>query len=96
MIQIVMKPDYAIKPKKRENCYTVMFNGENIWFRVLGQKSSHADGKPIAAFREQLKGKEVNYNLESYKDIKCESAVDEERKSYEGLGPMLQGIEDAR
>ena len=96
MIQIVMKPDYAIKPKNGENCYTVMFNGENIWFRVLGRKASHAEEKLMVIFREQLKGKVVNYNLEAYKEIKGKSAVAEERNVDEDIGPMLPGMEYAR
>ena len=52
MIQIVMKPDYSIKPKNGENCYIVMFNGENVGFRVLGRKTSHAEEKLMVIFRE--------------------------------------------
>lgn len=96
MIQIVMKPDYSIKPKNGENCYIVMFNGENVGFRVLGRKASHAEEKLMVIFREQLKGKLVAYNLEAYNEIKGESAVAEERKTDEDLEPMLPGMEDAR
>ena len=96
MIQIVLKPDFSIKPRNGENCYIVMFNGENIGFRVLGRKASHAEEKLMVIFREQLKGKLVDYNLEAYKEIKGESAVAEESKTDEDLSPMLPGMEDAR
>lgn len=96
MIQIVMKPDYAIKPKDGENCYGVMFNGEDIGFRVFGRKASHAEEKLMVIFREQLKEKVVNYDLEAYRKSKGESAGAEERKAEEDLGPMLPGMEDAR
>lgn len=72
MIQIVMKPDYAIKPKDGENCYGVMFNGEDIGFRVFGRKASHAEEKLMVIFREQLKEKVVDYDLEAYRKSKGE------------------------
>lgn len=96
MIQIVMKPDYAIKPKDGENCYGVMFNGEDIGFRVFGRKAAHAEEKLMVIFKEQLKEKVVNYDLEAYKASKGESAGEEESKAEEDLGPMLPGLEDAR
>ena len=54
MIQIVMKPDYAIKPKDGENCYGVMFNGEDIGFRVFGRKASHAEEKLMVVVGNML------------------------------------------
>ena len=72
MIQIVMKPDYAIKPKDGENCYGVMFNGEDIGFRVFGRRASHAEEKLMVIFREQLKEKVVDYDLEAYRKSKGE------------------------
>ena len=78
MIQIVMKPDYAIKPKGGENCYGVMFNGEDIGFRVFGRKASHAEEKLMVIFREQLKEKVVDYDLEAYRKSKCEVRNEEE------------------
>ena len=72
MIQIVMKPDYGIKPKGGENCYGVMFNGEDIGFRVWGKKASHAEEKLMVIFREQLKEKVVDYDLEAYRKSKGE------------------------
>lgn len=77
MIQIVMKPDYAIKQKGGENCYGVMFNGEDIGFRVFGRKASHAEEKLMVIFREQLKEKVVDYDLEAYRKSKGEGRNEE-------------------
>lgn len=77
MIQIVMKPDYGIKPKDGENCYGVMFNGEDIGFRVFGRKASHAEEKLMVIFREQLKEKVVDYDLEAYRKSKGEGRNEE-------------------
>jgi hypothetical protein len=49
----------------------------------------------MVIFREQLKEKVVDYDLEAYRKSKGES-VAEERKPEEDLGPMLPGMEDAR
>lgn len=77
MIQIVMKPDYAIKPKDGENCYGVMFNGEDIGFRVFGRRASHAEEKLMVIFKEQLKEKVVDYDLEAYRKSKSEGRNEE-------------------
>ncbi len=77
MIQIVMKPDYAIKPKCGENCYGCLFNGEDIGFRVWGKKASHAEEKLMVIFREQLKEKVVDYDLEAYRKSKGEGQNEE-------------------
>lgn len=101
MIQIVMKPDYAIKPKDGENCYGVMFNGEDIGFRVFGRKASHAEEKLMVIFREQLKDKVVDYDLEAYRKSKGETAeasakeesavtVEKIKKTDETLLPGLE------
>ena len=74
MIQIVMKPDYAIKRKDGENCYGVLFNGEDVGFRVWGKRASHAEEKLMVIFREQLKEKVVDYDLEAYRKSKGETA----------------------
>ena len=96
MIQIVMKPDYSVKTKDGENCYKCLFNGEDVGFRVWGQRASHSEEKMMVIFREQLKGKVVDYDIEAYKASKGESAGAEESKAEEDLGPMLPGMEDAR
>ncbi len=77
MIQIVMKPDYDVKPENRENCYKCLFNGEDVGLRVWGQRASHAEEKMMVVFREQLKGKEVDYDLEAYRKSKGEERNEE-------------------
>ena len=96
MIQIVMKPDYDVKPEDRENCYKCLFNGEDVGLRVWGQRASHAEEKMMVIFSEQLKEKVVDYDLEAYKASKGEGTGAEERKVEEDLGPMLPGMENAR
>ena len=66
MIQIVMKPTPGVGIVNREHMYTVLFNGEDVGLRVRGLKASHAEEKMMVIFREQLKGKTVNYNMEQY------------------------------
>ena len=77
MIQIVMKPDYGIKPKGGENCYGCLFNGEDVGFRVWGKRASHAEEKLMVIFREQLKEKVVDYDLEAYSKSKGEERNEE-------------------
>lgn len=66
MIQIVMKPTPGAGIVNREHMYTVLFNGEDVGLRVRGLKASHAEEKMMVIFREQLKGKTVDYNMERY------------------------------
>lgn len=80
MIQIVMKPDYGIKPKGGETCYGCLFNGEDIGFRVFGRKASHAEEKLMVIFREQLKEKVIDYDLEAYRKSKGEGRNEEENE----------------
>ena len=96
MIQIVMKPDYEVKPKNRENLYKCICNGEDIGLRVWGQRASHAEEKLMEIFRLDLNGKEVDYDLEAYKKNKCEKkeefeGVSEEKAKDED--PLLPGME---
>ena len=70
MIQIVMKPDYDVKSEGGENCYRCLFNGEDVGLRVWGKRASHAEEKMMVIFREQLKGKVVDYDLEAYLESK--------------------------
>lgn len=96
MIQIVMKPDYDVKPENRENCYKCLFNGEDVGLRVWGQRASHAEEKMMVIFREQLKGKVVDYDLEAYMKGKgvqteCEQDATCEKKGQEA--PLLPGME---
>lgn len=96
MIQIVMKPDYDVKPENRENCYKCLFNGEDVGLRVWGQRASHAEEKMMVIFREQLKGKAVDYDLEAYmksKGVQAEGAQDVPRKEKGQEAPLLPGME---
>lgn len=78
MIQIVMKPVPGEGVVNRETLYTALFNGEDVGLRVRGLRASHAEEKMMVVFREQLKGKTVDYDLESY-----ERSLDRRRKENE-------------
>lgn len=96
MIQIVMKPDYDVKPENRENCYKCLFNGEDVGLRVWGQRASHAEEKMMVIFREQLKGKVVDYDLEAYrkgKGVQTEGAQDAQCEKKCQEAPLLPGME---
>ena len=98
MIQVVMKPDYSVRPKDGENCYKCLFNGEDVGFRVWGKRASHAEDKLMVIFRKQLKEKVVDYDLEAYKSVrgdeadKCECGL-EDGKSADANAPDLPGFE---
>ena len=66
MIQIVMKPTPGEGVVHGETLYTALFNGEDVWLRVRGLRASHAEAKMMVVFREQLKGRTVDYDLEAY------------------------------
>lgn len=83
MIQIVMKPDYDVKPENRENCYKCLFNGEDVGLRVWGQRASHAEEKLMEIFRLDLRGKEVDYDLEAYRKSKASKGEDEVKPEEE-------------
>ena len=93
MIQIVMKPDYDVKPENRENCYKCLFNGEDVGLRVWGQRASHAEEKMMVIFREQLKGKEVDYDLEAYRKSKASKGEDEVKPEEENRKEAKQDRE---
>jgi hypothetical protein len=99
MIQIVMKPDYDVKPEAGENLYKCLFNGEDVGLRVRGRKAAHAEEKMMVIFREQLKGKVVDYDLEAYRKSKGEDAGEDageapKSEDSEKGDPMLPGLED--
>lgn len=91
MIQIVMKPDYDVKPEGGENCYKCLFNGEDVGLRVWGKRASHAEEKMMVIFRGQLKGKEVDYDLEAYKKSKGEPIW---REGEEEAEPQIKVSEE--
>ena len=99
MIQIVMKPDYDVKPEGGENLYKCLFNGEDVGLRVWGQRASHAEEKMMVIFREQLKGKEVDYDVEAYKKSRGDASkrVDgsEDGEKAETVEPYLPGLQGA-
>lgn len=98
MIQIVMKPDYDVKPKNRENLYKCICNGEDVGLRVWGQRASHAEEKLMEIFRLDLKGKEVDYDLEEYRESKLEKKEEPEvdpEEDADGECPLLPGMEGA-
>lgn len=66
MIQIVMKPAPGAGVVDRETLYTALFNGEDVGLRVRARRASHAEDKMMTIFREQLRGKTVDYDLELY------------------------------
>lgn len=98
MIQIVMKPDYEAGIKERESLYKVLFNGEDVGLRVRGLRAAHAEEKLMEIFRLDLKGKEVDYDLEAYRRNKGAGPKEEpakapEEKEASQEGPMLPGME---
>lgn len=61
-----MKPVPGEGVVNRETLYTALFNGEDVGLKVRGLRASHAEEKMMVVFREQLKGKTVDYDLERY------------------------------
>jgi hypothetical protein len=80
MIQIVMKPTPGEGVVDRETLYTALFNGEDIGLRVRGLRASHAEEKMMVIFREQLKGKTVDYDLDAYIKRNAKDNEDELRE----------------
>ena len=87
MIQIVMKPTPGEGVVDRETLYTALFNGEDVGLKVRGLRASHAEAKMMVVFREQLKGKTVDYDLERYlegkENEKTEEPTPEEGSTHE-------------
>jgi len=99
MIQIVMKPDYDVKPESGENLYKCLFNGEDVGLRVWGRRASHAEEKMMVIFREQLKGRTVDYDLEAYleskkgKEAGAEAKEETAKPGKEVREPEIPGLE---
>lgn len=83
MIQIVMKPTPGEGVVDRETLYTALFNGEDVGLRVRGLRASHAEEKMMVIFREQLKGKTVDYDLEAYRKRNAKDSEDEQDRLRE-------------
>ena len=77
MIQIVMKPTPGEGVVHGETLYTALFNGEDVGLRVRGLRASHAEAKMMVVFREQLKGRTVDYDLERYLEGKKNEKAEE-------------------
>ena len=103
MIQIVMKPDYDAGVVDKKTLYKVLFNGEDVGLRVRGFRAAHAEAMLMEIFRLDLKGKEVDYDLEAYRKNKekaggCQedaAEAEEAESEAEELGkqPDLPGME---
>lgn len=101
MIQIVMKPDYDAGVVGKRTLYKVLFNGEDVGLRVRGFRAAHAEAMLMEIFRLDLKGKEVDYDLEAYRKNKGEVSEAEPEKEPEekpeastedDAGPFLPGM----
>ena len=100
MIQIVMKPDYDAGIVERESLYKCIFNGEDVGLRIRALRAAHAEEKLMEIFRLDLKGKEVDYDLEAYrknKASKCEGEVKPEdensKEANQDREQLLPGME---
>lgn len=95
MIQIVMKPDYDAGIVDKESLYRVVCNGEDIGLRVRGLRAAHAEEKLMVIFREQLKGKVVDYDLEAYLKSKKDTGGQDGEKEKDETRPYLPGLESS-
>lgn len=92
MIQIVMKPEPA--PVVRgEGLYRVLFNGEEIGFRVRAKNARDAERKMMVVFRHELPSKTLDFNADDYplydkevEDGKEESGVPLHQREVEERG----------
>ena len=73
MIRVVMKPVPGGGVVDGETLYAALFNGENVGLRVRGMRASHAEAEMMVIFREQLKGRTVDYDLERYLEEKADA-----------------------
>ena len=95
MIQIVMKPDYDAGIVGRESLYKCICNGEDIGLRVRGLRAAHAEEKVMVIFREQLKGKVVDYDLEAYLKSKKDAGGKDGENEKDETRPYLPGLESS-
>lgn len=71
MIQIVMKPEKA--PVVRgESLYRAVFNQKDTVFKVRAKNAAHAELKVLEAFKFNLAGKTIDYDVESWLQSKRE------------------------
>ena len=65
MIQIVFKPEKA--PVVRgESLYRAVFNQKDTVFTVRAKNAAHAELKVLEAFKFNLTGKTIDYDVESW------------------------------
>lgn len=65
MIQIVFKPEKA--PIVRgESLYRAVFNQKDAVFTVRAKNAAHAELKVLEAFKFNLTGKTIDYDVESW------------------------------
>ena len=74
MIQMVMKPDKA--PIVRgESLYRVVFNQKDTVFTVRAKNAAHAELKVLEAFKFNLTGKTIDYDVEAWLQSKRENGT---------------------
>ena len=72
MIQIVFKPERA--PVVRgESLYRAVFNQKDTVFKVRAKNAAHAELKVLEAFKFNLTGKTIDYDVESWLQSKREN-----------------------
>lgn len=72
MIQIVFKPEKA--PIVRgESLYRAVFNQKDTVFTVRAKNAAHAELKVLEAFKFNLTGKTIDYDVESWLQSKREN-----------------------
>lgn len=72
MIQIVFKPERA--PVVRgESLYRAVFNQKDTVFTVRAKNAAHAELKVLEAFKFNLTGKTIDYDVESWLQSKREN-----------------------
>ena len=75
MIQIVMKPEKA-PIVGGESLYRAVFNQKDTVFKVRAKNAAHAELKVLEAFKFNLTGKTIDYDVESW--LQSEREEDEE------------------
>lgn len=65
MIQIVMKPERA-GVVRGESLYRAVFNQKDTVFTVRAKNAAHAELKVLEAFKFDLTGKTIDYDVESW------------------------------
>lgn len=93
MINLMLEPVDAPRIAY-EALYQVKFNGEPL-LQVRGRNKKHAEEKLMVIFREQLKGKVVDYDLEAYLKRKKDTGGQDGEKEKDETRPYLPGMESS-